>query len=68
MQLTKKYRIIYDKESLVIEGDYRTEYNTGSITVNTDSNKKGSDFDTLQQAENYVQTNELIQIENGNMY
>lgn len=68
MQLTKKYRIIYDKESLVIEGDYRNEYNAGSVTVNTDSNKKGSDFDTLEQAESYVQTNQLIQIENGNVY
>lgn len=68
MQLTKKYRIIYDKESLVIEGDYRNEYNVGSVTVNTDSNKKGSDFDTLIQAETYVQTKQLIQIENENVY
>ena len=64
MELTKKYRVILEKDSKLIQGNYTDKYNKGSITRCSDKNIEGFESDNLIDIEKYIEKNELIQIEN----
>lgn len=56
MELTKKYRIVYDEDNKVILSG---EFNDGSKTV-VGKGENGKEFDMQQELDNFIENNGLI--------
>lgn len=61
MKLTKKYRLIYDYNNVIVNAnDFKTECNEGSETSFLDSFFRAYESNSLKQLEKYIKDNNLI--------
>ena len=61
MKLTKKYRLIYDYNNVIVNAnDFKTECNEGSETSFLDSFFRAYESNSLKQIEKYIKDNNLI--------
>lgn len=58
MELTKKYRVIYDSYTKEIIINPYTEYSEGLTLVG--KGREASEFDTLQEVESFISENNLV--------
>lgn len=60
MKLTKKYRLIYDYNNVIVNAnDFKTECNEGSETSFLDSFFRAYESNSLKQLEKYINDNNL---------
>ena len=60
MKLTKKYRLIYDYNNVIVNAnDFKTECNEGSETSFLDSFFRAYESNSLKQLEKYIKDNNL---------